>query len=74
MIPLSRERKVPIEISGNDNEPMYGTGAGSRRGRGGNGVYHNFPGVKEADTFRRSRREMEAWSASAGQRAMARNL
>lgn len=74
VIPLSRGRKVPVEVSGNDNEPMYGAGAGSRRGRGGNVVNLNFHGVKDADTFRRSRREMEAWSASAGQRAMARNL
>ena len=72
VIPLTRGRKVPVEL---DTEKGSARGVGDRGSSAGGStqVHLNFHGVKDADTFRASESQMKAFAASTAQRAMQRN-
>jgi len=72
VIPLSRGRKVPVEIANDDASPMRGTGVGSR-GRGATINNFNFT-VKDEDSFRKSKAQVQSQVLSAMGRAMRRDM
>ncbi|RUW56356.1 hypothetical protein EOA36_04415 [Mesorhizobium sp. M8A.F.Ca.ET.021.01.1.1] len=70
VIPLSRGRKIPIEMP-DEKTPMRGAGAGGSRGRGP--MVFNFNGVKDADSFRKSKSQIANDMASSYRRAQMRD-
>ncbi|QIV65747.1 hypothetical protein Cp1R7AA1_210 [Mesorhizobium phage Cp1R7A-A1] len=70
VIPLSRGRKIPVEMP-EGKTPMYGAGAGGSRGRAP--MVFNFNGVKDADSFRKSKSQIANDMASYQRRANMRD-
>ncbi|RWN95785.1 MAG: hypothetical protein EOS05_13520 [Mesorhizobium sp.] len=72
VIPLSRGRKIPVELGNDNREPMHGGGAG--RGRGGTATNNFiFNGVKDADSFRQSKQQIQSQMLGAMHRSAMRN-
>jgi tape measure domain-containing protein len=71
VIPLSRGRKVPVEMNMRTNK------ASSSEFGANSGVVNNFSlqlhGVKDADGFKKSKRQIQATMADANERALRRN-
>jgi tape measure domain-containing protein len=70
VIPLSRGRKIPVDMP-QEKTPMYGSGAGGSRARGA--MVFNFNGVKDADSFRRSKSQIANDLGSKVRRAQMRD-
>ncbi|RWC27623.1 MAG: hypothetical protein EOS27_20925 [Mesorhizobium sp.] len=71
VIPLSRGRKIPVEMNNDNREPMHGAGAGRARGAGTNNFIFN--GVKDADSFRQSKQQIQSQMLGAMHRSAMRN-
>ncbi|MBZ9996590.1 tape measure protein [Mesorhizobium sp. BH1-1-4] len=71
VIPLSRGRKIPVEMNNDNREPLHGTGAGRARGAGTNNFIFN--GVKDADSFRQSKQQIQSQMLGAMHRSAMRN-
>ncbi|TIN95695.1 MAG: hypothetical protein E5Y06_10590 [Mesorhizobium sp.] len=72
VIPLSRGRKIPVELGNDNRNPMHGAGAG--RGRGGAPTNNFiFNGVKDADSFRQSKQQIQSQMLGAMHRSAMRN-
>ncbi len=63
VIPLSRGRKVPVELD-TPKEPEYKSDFNAARG-GNPTIIMNLNGVKDGDTFKRSKRQVETLYSSA---------
>jgi len=72
VIPLSRGRKVPVEMNAPKEKESQSEFAASSRG-GGNTFNLNLTGLKSADDFKRNQRQINARLASAQDRAARRN-
>lgn len=73
VIPLSRGRKVPVEID-STTEDGYKSEYGQARQGGPTTVNLNLYGVSDGDSFKRSKRQAQSMMASAMQRTAARDL
>ncbi|TIU48985.1 MAG: hypothetical protein E5W19_15305 [Mesorhizobium sp.] len=73
VIPLSRGRKIPVEMNNDNREPMHGAGAGGSRGRGASTNNFIFNGVKDADSFRQSKQQIQSQMLGAMHRSAMRN-
>jgi hypothetical protein len=72
VIPLSRGRKVPVEMNNSGESQSSQSEFAASRG-GGNTFNLNLSGLKGADDFRKNQRQINAKLASDMQRAQRRN-
>ena len=63
VIPLSRGRKVPVELD-SQQEPEYKSDFNRSRAGGPPQIIMNLNGVKDGDTFKRSKRQVETLYSS----------
>lgn len=73
VIPLSRGRKIPVDLGNDNREPMHGAEAGGSRGRGASTNNFIFNGVKDADSFRQSKQQIQSQMLGAMHRSAMRN-
>lgn len=71
VIPLSRGRKVPVEMNNTESRAPETEFSASRAG--GNTFNLNLSGIKSADDFKKSKRQINASMSSSLQRAQRRN-
>jgi hypothetical protein len=73
VIPLSRGRKIPVDLGGDNLAQKRASGQDSLDRKGRPAIVLNLNGVKDADSFKRSKGQITSALASASQRAQMRD-